>query len=51
LSCDEKAALAGENESVTNCNALKMEVAYRKFRITDVADVHFVLKKKDLDKL
>lgn len=34
----KKRLLAEGNESVTNCNALKMQVADDKMRLTDVAD-------------
>jgi len=38
LACIEKRLLAEGNETVINCNALKMEAADDKMRLTDVAD-------------
>lgn len=40
----KKRLLAEGNESVTNCNALKMQAADGKMRLTDVADTKQLLR-------
>lgn len=40
----KKRMIAEGNETVTNCNALKMEAADGKMRLTDVADVGQLLR-------